>query len=458
MILELHQKLKEKKVSAVELTKDYLNTAQEKNVELNSFISFCEKEALQQAKQADQMIAQGEMNYLTGIPYALKDLFCTKGIQTTSGSKILEGYKPPYNATVYEQLQKAGAVLIGKNNQDEFAMGASGENSGFGPTKNPRDLERVPGGSSSGGAAAVAADQVVFALGTDTGGSIRLPAAFCECVGLKVTYGRVSRFGVIALASSLDTIGPLTKNVEDAAIVLEAIAGNDPLDSTTPKVKVDDYIDELKKSVKGMKVGIPKEYFGEGIEPEIKTQTEEAVAELENLGISTKEVSLPHTKYAVPVYYIILPAEASSNLARYDGIKYGLSERGKELLEGYLKTRAKGFGDEPKRRIMLGTFALSAGYQDAYYKQAQKVRTLIRRDFDHVFEEVDALIAPTSPHRAFKLGEQINDPLAMYLEDIFTSPVNLAGVCGISIPPGMQLIGPQFAESNILKIAKNLEK
>ncbi len=456
MILELHEKLKNKEISAVELTNKYLQQAREKNKELNSFINFCETEALAQAREADKMIERGEMTLLTGIPYSLKDNFCTKGITTTAGSKILENYKPPYSATAYEKLQEAGAVLIGKNNMDEFAMGASGEHSAYGPTKNPLDIAKVPGGSSSGAAAAVASEQVVFALGTDTGGSIRQPAAFCEITGLKPTYGRVSRQGVLAMASSLDTIGPLTKTPEDAAIVLNIIAGQDKKDSTTPEIPVDNYLEEINKPLQGLKVGVPQEYFGEGVSEEVKCEVEQAIEKLKSQGAEIKDISLEYSKYAISVYYVICPSEVSSNLARYDGIKHGAIEEAEDLLSFYMKTRGKYLGDEVKRRIMLGTFALSAGYQDAYYKQAQKVRTLIRQDFNQAFDKVDILIGPTTPTPAFGLGEKLNDPLAMYMSDLLTAPANIAGIPGVSVGKGIQVLGPQFSEARVLQVAKNV--
>lgn len=463
-ILKLHNQLVNKEISSLELTKEYLKKIKEQS-KLNAFITVCEKQALTAAKEADKLIAAEDYNVLTGIPYALKDIFCTKDIRTTAGSKILEPYIPPFNATVVAKL--SDAVLLGKTNMDEFAMGASGESSAFGPTKNPLDETRVPGGSSSGAAAAVASNQAVFALGTDTGGSIRQPASFCGLTGLKVTYGRVSRYGVIAMASSLDTIGPITQDVEDAALVLQAIAGKDKLDSTTPDVAVPDYIKEMKKEIKGLKVGIPKEYFfAPGLDNKVKKIIEQAIEKIKRLGVKISEVSLPHTKYAIPVYYIIVPAEVSSNLARYDGIKYGYKAADvSDLLAVYEKSRAFGFSDEAKRRIMIGAYSLSAGYVDAYYKQASKVRTLIRKDFAQVFKKVDCLITPATPTTAFKLGEKIQDPLSMYLADILTAPVNLAGVPALSLPAGeinglpvgMQIIGDLFRESDILRLGYAFE-
>lgn len=464
MILELHQQLKEKKISALELVEEYFKAIKAKNPELNAYLTLGEEQAKKQAQDLDK---KGDFSsLLAGIPYSLKDNFCTEGIKTTAGAKILANYLPPYSATAYLRLQGAGAILLGKTNMDEFAMGASTENSAFGPSKNPHDLERVPGGSSGGSAAAVAANLCIFSLGTDTGGSIRQPAAFCGCVGLKPTYGRVSRYGVIAMASSLDTVGPLTQTVEDATIVLQTIAGHDDLDSTTPPVPVPDYLEEIKKEVKGMKVGIPKEYFGEGIEKEVKEKIEQAIARVEGLGVRIVEVSLPHTKYAIPTYYIIVPAEVSSNLARYDGLRYGQQIKGKNLLETYLKSRSQGLGAESKRRIMLGTYTLSAGYYEAYYLKAMKVRTLIRKDFSQAFAKVDVLLTPTTPTVAFKLDEKTTDPLQMYLADIFTCSANLAGISGISLPVGkvdhlpvgLQILGPQFDEAKVLRLAYYLEK
>lgn len=463
-IKELHQKLLAKEISSVDLTKQYLVKIKALNPKLNAFLTVSEEEALAQAVLADKIFAAGKATFLTGIPYALKDIFCTAGVRTTGASKILEQYIPPYSATVYEKLKAQGAVLLGKTNCDEFAMGASNENSAYGPVKNPLDHTRVAGGSSGGSAAAVAADLCVFALGTDTGGSIRDPASFCGITGLKVTYGRVSRSGVLSLASSLDTIGPLTKSVEDAALVLAAIAGKDDFDSTTPAIEVEDYAQLLVKDIKGMSIGLPKEYYI-GLDPELKTQIDGQLEKLKEMGVQIKEVSLPLTEYAIPIYYIILPAEASSNLARYDGVNFGLNKPGKDLLEMYLATRGAGFGDEVKRRMILGTFVLSSGYQEAYYKQAQKVRTLMCEEFNQIFNEVDALITPTMPAPAFKLGEKMSNPLDMYLADIFTAPANLAGIPALSLPVlkkqglpvGLQIIGPRFSEARILQIAKKLE-
>jgi aspartyl-tRNA(Asn)/glutamyl-tRNA(Gln) amidotransferase subunit A len=401
------------------------------------------------------------------VPVALKDLFCTRGIRTTSGSKILERFVPPYDATVVARLADAGAVVLGKVNMDEFAMGSSTEHSGFFTTRNPWDVDRVPGGSSGGAAAAVAAGMAAASLGTDTGGSIRQPAAFCGTVGFKPTYGRVSRYGVIAFASSLDQVGPFGRTVEDVALMLQVIAGADPMDSTAVATPVPDYRAELGRGIEGLRIGIPTEYFIDGMSPEVESAVRAAIATLERLGARTEPVSLPHTEYGLAAYYVIAPAEASSNLARYDGVKYGLrATGGKDLIDMYAKTRAAGFGDEVKRRIMLGTYALSAGYYDAYYGRAQKVRTLVRRDFQEAFEGVDLIAAPTTPGVAFKLGERA-DPLSMYLNDVLTIPVNLAGLPGISVPAGftggglpigLQLIGRAFDEATVLRAAHAYER
>ena len=408
------------------------------------------------ADEVDGKISAGEsLSPLAGIPVAIKDIFCTKDIETTAGSNILKGFVPPYDATVVKKLKAQNAVIIGKTNCDAFAHGSSGENSDFGPTKNPYDPERVPGGSSSGSAAAVASGETIFAIGTDTGGSTRLPAGFCNLVGLKPTYGRVSRYGVIAMASSLDSPGPLTKTVADGALVTQALAGHDPLDSTTPDVPVPDYQALLEEGVQNLKIGVPKEYFGKGIEVEVEKLVREAIAKLEELGAKAIEVSLPHTKYGVATYALICHSEVSSNLARYDGIRFG-QER-------------ESFGEEAKRRIMLGTFALSSGYYDQYYQKAQKVRTLIRQDFDEAFKKVDVILTPTSPGVPFKLGEKVDDPLKMYLSDIFMVSVNLAGIpalnlpCGFvktsgkKLPIGMQIIGPQLSEPLLFRVGYGYE-
>lgn len=435
---------------------------------VKAYVTLTKEKALQQADKVDKSLASGEtLGPLAGIPMGFKDNICTKGIKTTCSSKILENFVPPYNATVVERLEEAGAICLGKLNMDEFAMGSSNENSAFFPTRNPWDLDRVPGGSSGGAVAAVAADEAIYTLGSDTGGSIRQPASFCGVVGLKPTYGLVSRFGLVAFASSLDQIGPITKDVTDCALVLQAIAGHDPYDSTSANLPVPDYRQALVPDIKGLRLGIPREYFGEGLDAEVKEAVNQAISKLEELGACCEEVSLPHTEYALPAYYLIAPAEASSNLARYDGVKYGYrTEEAKDTVSMYMKTRREGFGPEVKRRIMLGTYALSSGYYDAYYLKALKVRTLIKRDFDRAFEKYDALIAPTSPTVAFKIGEKANDPLAMYLSDICTIPVNMAGLpaisipCGFSqgLPVGLQIIGKPFDEVTILRVAYTFEQ
>ncbi len=417
----------------------------------------------------DRMAAEGKtLPPLGGVPVGIKDVMSTRGLRTTAGSKILENYIPPYDCTAVARMEAAGAVVLGKMNCDEFAMGSSNENSAYGPVRNPRDLNRVPGGSSGGSAAAVAADMAVVALGSDTGGSIRQPASFCGVVGLMPTYGRVSRYGLIAFASSLDHIGPLAKTVKDAALVLRTIAGRDPMDSTSADVPVPDYVAELDKPVRGMKLGVAKEYFGEGLDDEVRQTVEAAIDKLKGLGCEVVPVSLPHTPYAIPTYYLIATAEASANLARFDGVRYGHRARGvKTLQEMYRRSRDEGFGAEVKRRIMLGTYALSAGYYDAYYLKAQKVRTLLTRDFDEAFRKVDAIVTPTSPTAAFRLGEKSNDPLAMYLADIYTVTADLAGIPGISVPCGetreklpigLQILGKHFDEGTILRVAHAYEQ
>ena len=464
---ELSGLLQKREVSSVELTRSVLERITKVEGKVKAFITVTGEQALEQARKIDEKRARGEaMPPLAGIPMALKDNMCTKGVATTCASKILYNFVPPYNATVMEKLLEAGTILIGKCNMDEFAMGSSNENSGFFPTRNPHDLNAVPGGSSGGAAAAVAADEAVFALGSDTGGSIRQPAAFCGVVGLKPTYGRVSRYGLIAYASSLDQIGPLTKDITDCALALNVIAGHDPKDSTSAPVEVPDFTRCLVADVKGLKIGIPQEYMGEGIDPRIAFSLKEAAAKLEELGARCEEVSLPHTEYALPAYYIIASAEASSNLARYDGVRYGLRVEAEDVVSMFCKTRSQGFGEEVKRRIMLGTYALSSGYYDAYYLKALKVRTLIKKDFDQAFLKYDCLLTPTSPTTAFKFGEKANDPLAMYLSDVCTIPVNLAGVPGLSLPFGMvdglpvglQLIGKPFDEGTLLRVGYVLEQ
>jgi len=465
-IHELREKLRKKEISAKELTQIFLKRIEKYDEKISSYLTINEN-ALKEAEEADSRIAGGEEGELLGIPLALKDIFLTKGLRTTCASKILENFIPPYDSTVVEKLKKEGYVLLGKLNLDEFAMGSSTENSAFGPTHNPWNLERAPGGSSGGSSAAMAARLAAGTLGTDTGGSIRQPAAFCGVVGLKPTYGRVTRYGIIAFASSLDQVGPITSDVEDAAILLKVIAGKDPKDSTSVDREVPDYPSLIKEKVEGLKIGLPEEYFGDGVDEEVLKRIEDAIKVLEKLGVQFKKISLPHTEYAIATYYIVAPAEASSNLARYDGIRYGLRVKGKDLIDTYFETRSKGFGAEVKRRIMLGTYALSSGYYDAYYLKALKVRTIIRNDFLEAFKEVDAIITPTTPTPAFKLGEKISDPLRMYLSDIFTVSVNLAGLPGISIPAGftqnglpvgMQIIGRPFDEVTIMRIGYNYQQ
>jgi aspartyl-tRNA(Asn)/glutamyl-tRNA(Gln) amidotransferase subunit A len=445
----------------VELTEACLNRIDQVEEKIKSFVTITGELARDKARAADKIIAEGAGSSLTGIPVVIKDVMCTKGVRTTCSSRMLENFIPPYNATVVEKLNNCGAVMIGKANMDEFAMGSSTENSAFFPTHNPWDLTRVPGGSSGGSAASVAADETIYSLGSDTGGSIRQPAALCSVTGLKPTYGRVSRYGLVAFASSLDQIGPLTKDVTDCALVMNAISGYDERDSTSVPEPVPDFTACLTGNIKGMKLGVPEEYFVEGIQPGVDSVIRAAISKFKELGALVEEVSLPHTGYALAVYYIIAPSEASANLARYDGVKYGLShEEATGMWENMEKTRQYGFGPEVKRRIMLGTYALSAGYYDAYYLKAQKVRTLIRQEFDSVFEKVDALITPTSPTVPFKIGEKTDDPLQMYLSDVCTLPINIAGIPALSIPAGfseglpvgMQIIGKPFAEETIMKI------
>ena len=458
--------LAKKEITSVELTEACLARIKAVNKKLNACLTVCELEAMAEANQADVQMAKGKKGALLGIPYLAKDNIMTRGIRTTASSKILENYIAPFDATIIKKLKKEGAVLLGKTNLDEFAHGASTENSAFGPTHNPWDLKRVPGGSSGGSAAAVAADMCIFALGTDTGGSIRQPVSFCGITGLKPSYGLASRFGLIAMTSSTDVPGPLTKTVEDAAIILSIIKGVDKSDSTTVAGKAKDTGQKIKKDLLGVKIGLPKEYFIKGIAAGVDTAVKEAIAKLEELGAEFKEISLPHTKYGVPVYYIITPSEISSNLAKFDGIKYGFSKKDSQnLLAVYLKSRGYGFGPETKRRIMIGTYALSAGYYDAYYLQAQKVRTKIKEEMDYELEKLDCLLTPTSPHTAFKIGEQQDDPLKMYLEDIFVSNPSLAGLPAISIPcgfsdnmpVGMQLIGKRFGEETLFRIGYNYQ-
>ncbi|MFC1929580.1 Asp-tRNA(Asn)/Glu-tRNA(Gln) amidotransferase subunit GatA [Chloroflexota bacterium] len=466
-IHEASQLLKTKQLSSVELTKAYLKRINQMEPKVHAIVTVTEEVALKQAARADELLAAGNGSPLTGVPAVSKDNMCTKGVKTTCSSKMLENFVPPYDATVVERLNNCGMVMVGKSNMDEFAMGSSTENSALFITGNPWDLNRVPGGSSGGSAAAVAAGEVVYALGSDTGGSIRQPAGFCSVVGLKPTYGRVSRYGLVAFASSLDQIGPITRDVTDCALVLNAIAGYDSRDSTSVPEPVPDYTECLKNDLSGLRIGVPREYFVEGMQAEVAEAMRAAISELEKLGAKVDwEVSLPQTPHALAVYYIIAPSEASANLARYDGVKYGFSYQAKSMWESLEKTREHGFGPEVKRRIMLGTYALSAGYYDAYYLKAQKVRTLIRREFDQAFEKYDALVTPTSPTVPFKIGEKVDDPLRMYLSDVCTLPINIAGLPAISIPAGfadglpigMQIIGKPFAEETLLKIAYAYEQ
>ena len=456
-----------KELSSVELTQAVLDRIQAVDERVGAYVTVTGELALEQARQADARIASGDARPLTGIPMQLKDNMCTRGVPTTCSSRMLESFVPTYDATVTRLLYDEGAVLVGKGNLDEFAMGSSTENSAFFPTRNPWDLERVPGGSSGGPASAVAAAECVFALGSDTGGSIRQPAALCGVVGLKPTYGLVSRYGLVAFASSLDQIGPLTKDVTDSALVLNAIARHDPRDSTSINHKAPDYTRALTTDLSGVRIGVPGEYFVEGMEPGVERSVREAFGVLEGLGARLEEISLPHTPYALAVYYIIAPSEASANLARYDGVKYGYSARQAESMWDALeKTRQQGFGPEVKRRIMLGTYALSAGYYDAYYIKAQQVRTLIRKELDEAFDRFDAIVTPTSPSVAFKLGEKMDDPVQMYLNDIFTQPANIAGIPAISVPAGvvdglpvgLQVMAPHMGEETLLRVAYAYEQ
>ncbi len=466
-IRELHQMLLDREISSVELTESVLDQIAAVGEKTKAYLVVTRELALRQAKAADErLLAKRDVRPLTGIPIALKDVLCVQDVVSTAGSKILKDFLPPYSATVVERLEAEGAVFLGKTNCDEFAMGSSNENSGYWPVHNPWALDRVPGGSSGGSAAAVASGEAIGALGSDTGGSIRQPAALTGIVGFKPTYGRVSRYGLIAFASSLDQIGPMTKDVGDSAILLQAIAGHDPRDSTSSSRPVPDYLSTLRNGVKGMRLGVPKEYFVAGMEPAVEQAIRDAIRLLEQMGASIEEVSLPHSDVALPAYYIIAPAEASSNLARYDGVRYGYQAEGaKNLIEEYMLTRQQGFGPEVKRRITLGTYALSSGYYDAYYLQAQKVRTLIIDDFKRAFERVDALVGATSPTVAFPLGAKTQDPVAMYLNDIITIPANLGNVCGISVPCGLanglpiglQVIAPGFREEIALQVAYAFE-
>jgi aspartyl-tRNA(Asn)/glutamyl-tRNA(Gln) amidotransferase subunit A len=457
-----------KQITASGLVEQFYTKIKAEDAETHAYLTLCEDRALRQAKSIDDLVSRGAvLPPLAGVPIGIKDVMVTKGIRTTAGSKILENFIPPYDCTAVARLESAGAIVLGKMNCDEFAMGSSNENSAYGPVRNPRDKSRVPGGSSGGSAAAVAAGTAVATLGSDTGGSIRQPASFCGVVGLMPTYGRVSRYGLIAFASSLDHIGPLTKTVKDAAILLGVIAGRDPLDSTSAAVPVPDYEADLAKPVSGLKIGVPKEYFGEGLDAEVRAAVEAGISKLRAAGCEIIPISLPHTGYAIPTYYVIATAEASANLARFDGVRYGYRAKGaRTLSEMYRKSRDEAFGTEVKRRIMLGTYALSSGYYDAYYLKAQRVRTLLTRDFEQAFQKVDAIVTPTAPTPAFKIGEKSDDPLSMYLADIYTVTADLAGVPGISVPCGkteaglpigLQVLGRHFDESTVLRVAAAVE-
>lgn len=466
-ISDLSNDLLSKKFSCIDLTKFYLDRINKLNDKLNCFVTISEQTALEQAKKADQMINQGTATPLTGIPIAQKDIFCTKGIKTSCGSKMLDNFVAPYNATLVEKLNNAGAVMLGKTNMDEFAMGSSNETSFYGPVKNPWDLQRVPGGSSGGSTAAVAAQLVLGATGTDTGGSIRQPAAFCGITGLKPTYGRISRFGMIAFASSLDHAGPLAKTAKDCALLLQYMAGFDEKDSTSINEPVPDYCATLNNKINNLTIGVPKEFFDQRLDPTMASIIQTAIKQLEQLGVKTKQISLPNLHLSIPVYYVIAPAECSSNLARYDGIRFGhRASNTKDLEDLYKRSRSEGFGNEVKRRIMIGTYVLSAGYYDAYYLKAQKVRRIITEDFKQAFKEVDLIIGPTTPEPAFIMGAKAADPISMYLADIYTCGVNLAGLPGISIPAGfinklpvgIQLIGNYFTEAKILNAAHQYQQ
>ncbi len=468
-IAEAGERLRRREITSVALTQAHLDRITTVDDQVKAFLTVTAEAALEDARAADKRLDHDDrVTGLTGIPLALKDVLVTKGVRTTAGSRFLEHFIPPYDGTVVRRLREAGAVTLGKVNMDEFAMGSSTENSAYGPTRNPWDTTRVPGGSSGGSAAAVAAGEAMGSLGSDTGGSVRQPGALTNTVGLKPTYGRVSRFGLIAFASSLDQIGPFTRNARDSAILLGAIAGYDPADSTSANVPVPDYVQALTGDVRGLKIGVPREYFVEGTEPGVVKVVQDAIAVYRELGAEILDISLPHTRYGLAAYYIIAPAEASANLARYDGIKYGLSVRegADDLIDSLMHTREMGFGPEVRRRIMLGTYALSSGYYDAYYKRAEQVRMLIRQDFDAAFATCDVIISPTSPTVAFKLGERTDDPVAMYLADLFTIPANLAGICGVSIPGGfseglpvgVQLLGQRFEEATILRAADAFER
>ncbi|MEZ4728080.1 MAG: Asp-tRNA(Asn)/Glu-tRNA(Gln) amidotransferase subunit GatA [Caldilineaceae bacterium] len=453
--------------SSVELTTALLDRIDAVDAQVKAYLTVTREQALAQAQAADERRARGEDALLLGVPLAIKDVLATAGVETTCGSKILKGFKPPYTATAVKRLKAAGAVVLGKVNCDEFAMGSSNENSGYFVTRNPWNLERVPGGSSGGSAAAVAAQEALGALGTDTGGSVRLPAAFCGVVGLKPSYGRISRYGLVAYGSSLDQIGPMAKTVQDTALLLQVVAGHDPLDSTSLSVPVPDYSAALTGSVAGLRIGLPQEYFIAGMQPEVEGAVRSAIAQLASLGADIVPVSLPNTDKALPVYYLVATAEASANLSRYDGVRFGHSAQADSMFDNFRQSRGQGFGAEVKRRIMLGTYALSAGYYDAYYLKAQQVRTLIKQDFERAFAEVDLIACPVSPSTAFRIGEKTDDPLEMYLTDIFTISLNVAGICGISVPCGfdnsglpigLQLVGPHLGEETLLRAAHAYEQ
>ncbi len=465
---QLHEMLKRRAITSREVTESVLKRIEEVEDRVHAYITLLPDLAMKQAALADDRLDKGEAEPLTGIPLAIKDLICSQGVRTTCGSHILDNFIPPYDATVIEKLKAAGAVFVGKANMDEFAMGSSTENSFFGPTRNPWDLQRIPGGSSGGSAAAVAAGECIASLGSDTGGSIRQPAACCGVVGFKPTYGRISRYGLVAFASSLDQIGPMAKDVRDTALLLQAISGHEPRDSTSVDIPVPDFTRALTGEARSMVLGVPRECFREGLDPEVANAVKEALRLLEGSGARIVDVSLPHSEYAVAAYYIIAPAEASSNLARYDGVKYGFrSSATRDLMEMYKESRFQGFGSEVKRRIMLGTYALSAGYYEAYYRKASQVRTLIRDDFQKAFSQCDVLLTPTAPTPAFKIGEKVDDPLQMYLSDIFTIPCNLAGLPGLSLPCGfnkeglpigLQILADYFQEEKILRVAYAFEQ
>lgn len=466
-VAELTRGLEKGEYSSVELTRDYLSRIQQFNSRYNAYITTTEEQALAQAEAADQLRAQGRAGPLTGIPLAHKDIFCTRQVRTSCGSRMLDNFQAPYDAAVVERFNAAGTVTLGKTNMDEFAMGSSNETSYYGPVRNPWNTERVPGGSSGGSAAAVAADLCPMATGTDTGGSIRQPAAFCGITGFKPSYGRVSRWGMIAFASSLDQAGPICRSAEDAALMMNVMAGPDPRDSTCLDRPAEDYTKTLGDSLKGLRIGIPRQHFAEGLNAEVENAVREAYKVLENLGATLKEIDLPNNHLSVSAYYVIAPAEASANLSRYDGVRYGYRCKDPVDLEDmYKRSRSEGFGDEVKRRILVGTYALSAGYYDAYYLKAQRVRNLIRQDYSEAFRDVDVIIGPTTPHTAFRLGEKSDDPVTMYLEDIYTIAVNLAGLPGISVPAGaagglpvgLQIVGSDFAEARVLNVAHQFQQ